>query len=233
MLNDGFASFGVLGHFVPTKFPSLLPPFRVDPILPYETSKNQMDPIVVPYPHPDSLTSPGQAQIIISSYTMTSLGWAMYEIDGLNMNITEADIPSWAPIDMNTDFFAVVLPDLFFFCPNCPIKFVVVSPSWPNITLSSSTGGSVTYTTNVGWYVYQHHLADWEFAFSMNVDIAGALTLWINDENMRIYGHVTAQKVLFTLDQSVIGNVNLDLMELVVNRFLFKGVGPITNGKYK
>jgi hypothetical protein len=163
---------------------------------------------------------------------MTSLGWALYEIDGLNMNITQKDVPSWAPIELNTDFFAVILPDLFFFCPNCPIKFVVVSPSWPNITLSSTSGGSVSYMTNVGWYVYQHHSETWEFAFSMFVEIAGSLSLWINDENMRIYGDVTAQKVLFTEDQSVIGAVNLELMQLIVNRFLDKGVGPIANGEH-
>tara|TARA_R110002050_G_scaffold298856_1_gene462908 strand:- start:366 stop:1118 length:753 start_codon:yes stop_codon:yes gene_type:complete len=155
VLDTGFASFGLLGSFVALKYPTLYPPFNVDPVLPLSYSSSlspfssyssasilrspqhisvrsatsttppreergvlthattshtsgsgqdsEAEKVKAEYEGVKHITTleaappidlPPQVQIMLSEFTFNSLGWALQEIDALNMNITQKDIPS-------------------------------------------------------------------------------------------------------------------------------------------
>mmetsp|Transcript_34647 Transcript_34647/g.47361 ORF Transcript_34647/g.47361 Transcript_34647/m.47361 type:complete len:587 (+) Transcript_34647:39-1799(+) len=204
-------------------------PIPSRPTLPRQTISvtTVSSPYQIPYPFPDEIIGQSQGQFLISPYTLDSLGWSLWVIDALNFNVTQEDIPSGVPLILNTDFFAAVIPTLFAFCPNCPVKFVFESPSYPLFNVTTE-GASMTYRTVMSWYTYEKHKNTWEFAFSMFIDMGGSLFLSIDDTKMRIYGTLEIDQIDLTLDQSEIGNVNVIVLQGIVNR-LVSGIVPLIN----
>uniref|UniRef100_A0A7S4NV12 Lipid-binding serum glycoprotein C-terminal domain-containing protein n=1 Tax=Paramoeba aestuarina TaxID=180227 RepID=A0A7S4NV12_9EUKA len=235
VLNTGFGSFALLGDFYPTKFPSLSPPFLVSPPLPLTVDSlssslspsSPLSPLVFDLPLPDILNVPDQGQVIISSYTMQSLGWAVDYIGGLTFNVTQDNIPSSIPVKMNTDFFGVVVPPLLESCFNCPVMWAVQSPGYPNIWINDD-GVFLNYTTVMSWFTYHKKSDQWTFAFSMYIDMGGSVFLTIDDDNNKIYGNLTVDNIDLRNDESDIGNIVLAPMQGVINQVI-AGVVPLIN----
>jgi len=239
-----YNSFSVLGTFVDTKFPSILPPFPVTPELPmvydpYTPAASIAPAAYYPLPVPASgivdtrpwskmVDIPPQVQIMLSEYTFNSLGWALYSVGGLDVDFTEETLPDGVPVAMNTLFFGAIVPGLLIQCPDCPVKIAAESETWPAVDVTAD-GARMTHRIKLSWFTLSRRTDDWQFSFSMWVDFSGSLLLSVDPDLLRVFGDLQIDHINMTMDQSDVGTVHLFAFEKITNRLIQQGIQPLIN----
>eukprot|EP01116_Phalansterium_solitarium_P018699 TRINITY_DN5049_c0_g1_i1.p1 TRINITY_DN5049_c0_g1~~TRINITY_DN5049_c0_g1_i1.p1 ORF type:complete len:515 (-),score=215.13 TRINITY_DN5049_c0_g1_i1:375-1880(-) len=180
-----------------------------------------------PYPRPpipDVVTSQ-MLQILITEYVVVSAGYVYWKLGELETTITQKDIPSNVPVQLNTTFFKAVLPQLYTTFPNMAMELDLAATQMPSCTFSS-TGAAISVTGNIVVNVVQPNgTLTPAFTLTGPVSLAGVALL----NGQVIYGNLSYLSADFTVSQSNIGPFSPSGLDTIINLLFEAGVVPQVN----
>eukprot|EP01114_Cavostelium_apophysatum_P018711 TRINITY_DN5856_c0_g1_i2.p1 TRINITY_DN5856_c0_g1~~TRINITY_DN5856_c0_g1_i2.p1 ORF type:complete len:211 (+),score=42.97 TRINITY_DN5856_c0_g1_i2:986-1618(+) len=162
--------------------------------------------------------------MIISDFVAQSAGFALFQIGKLKAVVTNAELPSWAPIRMNTSYFVNMLPNLYDSCPDCAMELNLEATEAPQITFTSS-GISGFINGNIGVITLNSTGSNQAFVLSGNISCSGDAIL----QGQNIYGNFTYQDSNFVVIDSTIGYVSVPLIDDLVSLLIKNGLVPEIN----
>lgn len=186
----------------------------------YQMSEHTESPFV-PSPLPDSLTDE-MVQMFIDDFLPNSAGYAYFKANRLQVSFTDDDLPTDAPLRLNTTYFIDMVPPLYKAFPD-QLMEIDSFATQPPIVVFSKEGAFVEALGNLNVYILpQRQLA---FTLFVHMFCSGSAGL----DGLNITGKLKFMNASFSLQSSNIGDFDVSTLEDVVNFVLKQGAIPMAN----
>jgi lipopolysaccharide-binding protein len=171
---------------------------------------------------PDSIDS-NMLQLIISDFTANSAGFVYWGLGQLTLTITNANLPSWAPIRLNTTDFRYLLPNLYKAFPGAAMVVKLSAAQSPQAIFTEKGANVSVY----GYIAVSAVVNDTlHSAFTLNGTVSGSGIASLKGQS--IIPSLTSASVDFSLFSSEIGNFDVTVLNALVNK-LCQGLLPVIN----
>jgi len=173
---------------------------------------------------PESVSS-DMVQMELGDFVANSAGYVFWQRGNLKLKIEDKDIPSWAPIRLNTTYWKVLLPQLTQKWPNNLMEVQLYANTAP-VGVFSASGASITAYGDMDFLVV---LANGTLvpAFTISGWVATSGKASITGET--IYGSLNYVKGNFTLSKSEVGFFDVSILANILDEFFEKGIVPLVN----
>jgi len=177
---------------------------------------------------PDVVTNQ-MVQMIVSEFVANSAGFAFLKDGQLQVSITDSDIPSWAPIRLNTSDWKTLVPNLYKVFPNLMMVLHLDETEEGNAVFSSD-GLLINAYGDIGVMVVEENGTQVEaFTLSGTMTTSGIAIL----TGQVISGNLTFLRANFSLAHSNIGFFDVTILDDLINLLLSDGVVPAVNARLK
>lgn len=172
---------------------------------------------------PDIINSQ-MVQMLITEFVAESAGFAFWKLGQLQFNLTQKDIPSWSPVQLNTSYFEYILPNLYNKYPNAAMMLDLSVGAMP--TANFETSGA---TVNAYGFIQVFVLENGSYlsAFTLNGTVSCAGTAKLNEQV--IAANLTFINVDFDLYNTNIGPFNVTILDKLINALFQYGIVPAIN----
>jgi|ERR1712137_72114 len=193
---SGFGSLYSAGYFVAESDTSAVPPYAS--------------------PNIPSRVNSEQGQVIISEYTLNTLGWALYEAGSLNITIPFGTTNDWR----------VLLPAFYRAYPDSNVTVSLVFNVYPVFTVNE-TGILLQMAPYMYWNAILSNGTSVN-AFVLLLEIAASVDLTFDNTTM-IHGQVGVPTFEMSLYDSNIGSFSLFQLETAISTVIYLGLLPKIN----
>jgi len=176
----------------------------------------------------DSLPEAATAEMVqmeLGDYVANSAGYVFWQRGDLKLWIADKDIPSWAPIRLNTTSWKYILPQLTKLYPNNLMEVHVYASTAP-VGVFSPSGAAVTAYGDMDFLVILPN-GTMVPAFTLQGFVATSAEASINGET--VFGVLSYIKGNWTLYQSQIGWFDATILADLLDVLFQKGIVPFIN----
>eukprot|EP01105_Mastigella_eilhardi_P021030 TRINITY_DN5055_c1_g1_i1.p1 TRINITY_DN5055_c1_g1~~TRINITY_DN5055_c1_g1_i1.p1 ORF type:complete len:539 (-),score=126.91 TRINITY_DN5055_c1_g1_i1:1396-2949(-) len=184
-----------------------------------------------PPPHGGPAPEPKMFRLIVSQAVACSAARALYEGHGLNMSMSQDELPPDYRVFLNTSFFRLLLPQLYHTYPNRAIVISVWADEPPNITFcegGAAATGRATFVLSVVLDEGEH-----KTAFALGTSFRGGATARLSPGGHNITASLRCDELHLTLLETSIGSLDVALLTseatyLVRALLEFANTGPLS-----
>ncbi|XP_068919691.1 bactericidal permeability-increasing protein-like [Petaurus breviceps papuanus] len=138
-------------------------------------------------------------------------------------------VPKDSEYILSTDYYGILIPQLYKDFPSMAMKIVVDFPSSePTIFVDSRT--KLSLMSSLSTHVFAIFSNSSETPL-FTLKLKTTVTLYIKVKSGSFFGHMTLESLNVELKQSYIGNFQVSLMENPFTYYMSKVWLPIINGK--
>jgi len=173
---------------------------------------------------PDAATTE-MVQMVISDFVLDSASFVYFKLNKLVAYIKDKDIPSWAPIRLNTTYFKYLIPPLYQLYPDNLLEIKVYATQAPEGTFTSS-GALITALGNLEMdVVLSNGQLTPAFTLAGNMKLFGSASI----SGEMIIGNLSFVTTNFSLAQSEIGKFDATTLDSILNLLFSSGLVPAIN----
>jgi len=156
-------------------------------------------------PTPALNTTKDHLQVLLSSAVLNSISFAYWQDNKMQVNLTQANIPSWLNLTLDTTYFGALVPQLLTkFGPGKPVQLYLYVPSTaPTATFSANANAAIAHALG-----YLNVSVAGTPAFTLALDVTASLALTLSPNATLVTGKLAARAPTVTLVSSAVGNFN-------------------------
>ncbi|XP_062499208.1 uncharacterized protein LOC134176553 [Corticium candelabrum] len=183
-----------------------------------------------PSPFPDAANSSRMMSIWLSDYIANSAGYVYTALGDLQYHVTE--IPSQIPLQLNTSFFKLFIPNLYEKYPNMAMQLFLNVNKPPRLSVSPKEITASAPCNVTAFVVSENKTLVNAFTLNVTMYTAVEVSLHANGSKEIIGGKASYLNSDIELLESNVGSFNVLLLNSTVNFGCSLAVVPFLNEKY-
>ncbi|KAL0242813.1 hypothetical protein GEMRC1_005376 [Eukaryota sp. GEM-RC1] len=165
-------------------------------------------------------------QLFFNEYLLNSAGYVYHKSGALSRVITDADIPDYFWIRLNTTSLRVLIPSLYKKFPNLLVEVEVRTRTPPTVSLNT-TGMALDLDFATELFVVFSNKTRYS-VFTLGIDVASDVKVWVAEKKL-LTGELSLVDFDFHVISSVIGDLPTAGLKMIVDALCKFGVVPLLN----
>ncbi|XP_078412436.1 bactericidal permeability-increasing protein-like [Cetorhinus maximus] len=165
----------------------------------------------------------------LSEYFVNTGGFAYFVAGALQFNITDDMIPKDIPVRLNTSSLKILIPKVATQYPNLLMKIMMSASKQPVVRLVPGKLTADVFTTAEVFAILPNKSLAELFVLGVTVSVRGQMFI----SNMKLCGSVSLNRVDLAVEESKVGQIPTETMEIMLKLGLQKMMIPKINAILK
>eukprot|EP00033_Pygsuia_biforma_P000050 GCRY01000066.1.p1 GENE.GCRY01000066.1~~GCRY01000066.1.p1 ORF type:complete len:484 (-),score=113.49 GCRY01000066.1:147-1598(-) len=186
---------------------------------------------LTPPPMP-TVETKSMVEIFFSDYVANTAADVYYQSGIMEGHITQANLPSWLPLTLNTTSWRFLVPELYKQYPDYAMKIDITAAKGPRVSFDPKDANVTAW----GYFEIQVQDPTTEnltnaFVLEVTVHLLADVFLVDGPNGQSISGKLTRIAIDLALVKSTIGSFNPSVLETLLNGVIDAGILPLVNKK--
>jgi len=202
--------------------PSIYPDyFTLDTLGEFYAVENPSEAPFSPGSLPDVATNE-MVQIFLSDFVLNSAAYVFFTEHLIEFTVTDSMLPKDAPVQLNTTYFSIMIPNLYKMYPNKMFNLFLYTRDTPVGNFTTS-GAEVNAPGAIDIVILPDNIV----AFTLGVQVLTAGTAGLNGQN--ITGELSFLNTSLSLLNSTIGDFDVSVLQTIVDDLVKVALIPMVN----